>query len=243
MKILAVGDIHGGLKALTQLLERADPKQDDLVVFLGDYVDGWSQAPETIDYLIQYAREQRTVMLRGNHDALCLDWLKEGMERELWLRSGGQQTVDSYRGIGSETRSMHIAFLEGLEDYYLDAANRLYLHAGFTNPKGVEYEYFKPSFYWDRTLWETALSLDPALRPGDARFPKRLMRYTEIFIGHTPVTRLGFTAPHKAANVWNIDTGAAFRGPLTAMDSASGQYWQSDPVHLLYPGEQGRNPA
>ncbi len=243
MRILVVGDIHGGLRALKQVLEHAAPQPGDLVVFLGDYVDGWSQAPDTIDFLMRYRERQRSVMLRGNHDALCLAWLREGRDNPLWLQSGGQQTIDSYRAIGAETRKEHISFLEGLDNYYLDAENRLYLHAGFTNQKGVEYEYFSASFYWDRTLWETALSLDPALNPGDARYPKRLTQYKAIFIGHTPVTRLGFVVPHRAANVWNIDTGAAFKGPLSIMDSTSGEYWQSDPVHLLYPGESGRNPS
>ena len=79
------------------------------------------------------------------------------------LRSGGRETIESYRSLGQQTRASHIAFFEALENYYLDPANRLYLHAGFTNPKGIEHEYFSASFYWDRTLWETALALDPSL--------------------------------------------------------------------------------
>jgi serine/threonine protein phosphatase 1 len=43
------------------------------------------------------------------------------------------------------------------------------------------------------------------------------------------------------ANVWNIDTGAAFTGPLTIMDVDSKTYWQSEPLHQLYLNEKGRN--
>ena len=154
---------------------------------------------------------------------MCLQWLLEGKANPLWLESGGEATRKSYRGIGLQTRKGHIQFLQALEDYYRDPGNRLFLHAGFTNLKGVQHEYFSKNFYWDRTLWETALSLNPGLKPQDALYPSRLKLYSEIFIGHTP------------------DTGAAFKGPLSVLEVESKTVWQSQPVYAYYPGEQGRN--
>ena len=46
MRKLVVGDIHGGYKALLQILERANVTPEDRLIFLGDYVDGWSQSAE-----------------------------------------------------------------------------------------------------------------------------------------------------------------------------------------------------
>jgi serine/threonine protein phosphatase 1 len=43
------------------------------------------------------------------------------------------------------------------------------------------------------------------------------------------------------ANVWNVDTGAAFEGPLTIMDVKTKEFWQSEPLPNLYPTEKGRN--
>ncbi|MEJ2163788.1 MAG: metallophosphoesterase family protein [Robiginitalea sp.] len=241
MRELVIGDIHGGLKALETVLEMVRIKQNDLLIFLGDYVDGWSDAAATVDYLIALSEHNSCRFIRGNHDALCLQWLKEGMTNPLWLQSGGEATRKAYKGMGERTRKKHIRFLEALEDYYLDGDNRLFVHAGFTNLKGVEHEYFPQSFYWDRTLWETALALNPNLKPGDPRYPSRISLYKEIFIGHTPVNKLGFSRPYRAANVWNIDTGAGFQGPLSVMEVGTKQIWQSEPVHLYYPDEQGRN--
>lgn len=241
MRKFVIGDIHGGLRALEEILSEVQPGPDDQLIFLGDYVDGWSQAAGTIDFLIGLRQRIPCRMMRGNHDDLCLQWLLEGRALPLWLQSGGEATQRSYHGVGRETRRAHIRFLESLEDYYLDAENRLFIHAGFTNLRGVQHEYFTKSFYWDRTLWETALALDPGLTREDPRYPPRLRLYREIFIGHTPVTRLGLHQPHRAVNVWNMDTGAAFRGSLSMMEVDGGQVWQSTPVHLLYPGERGRN--
>jgi serine/threonine protein phosphatase 1 len=95
--------------------------------------------------------------------------------------------------------------------------------------------------FWDRSLWETAVALDKSITRDDLRYPKRLLQYSEIFIGHTPVTKLGKFIPLLMGNVWNVDTGAAFRGPLTIMDVDTKQYWQSDPLPDIYPGERGRN--
>ena len=106
---------------------------------------------------------------------------------------------------------------------------------------GVNFEYFPKMFYWERTLWETALALDTALAVDDPFYHKRFLQYKEIFIGHTPVTRIGQTVPVQKANIWNIDTGAAFKGPLTIMDVDSKQFWQSDALPDLYPDEKGRN--
>src|SRR5690606_25079461 len=124
---------------------------------------------------------------------------------------------------------------------FIDDENRLFVHAGFTNIHGVEHEFYPRLMFWDRTLWETAVSLDKNLKPDDLAYPRRLLHYKEIFIGHTPVTKLGETVPLNMANVWNVDTGAAFRGRLTIMDVASKQFWQSDPLPEIYKGEQGRN--
>ncbi len=240
-RTLVIGDIHGGLRALHQVMERAKVSLEDHLIFLGDYVDGWSEAPQTIDFLIQLGKNHQCTFIRGNHDELACDWLTKEKSNDSWLHHGGQVTVDAYKNYSEAALSLHKAFYESLENYYLDKNDRLFLHAGFTNMHGVEQEYFPKLFYWDRTLWEMALSLDPNLSPQDQNYPKRLRHYKEIYVGHTPVTRIGATVPVNRANVWNVDTGAAFKGPLSIMDVDTKELWQSDPVHLLYPKENGRN--
>ncbi|MBF02649.1 MAG: serine/threonine protein phosphatase [Flavobacterium sp.] len=241
MKRFVIGDIHGGLKGLQQVLNRCHLQKEDKIIFLGDYVDGWSESDKVIDYLITLNNNQNCVFLKGNHDDLFLNYLKTKQFNNEWFHHGGESTIEAYHKINPETIQKHILFLETLQDYYIDEDDRLFIHAGFTNLKGVEFEYFKPLFYWDRTLWECALALNPNLNRDSVYYPNRLKLYHEIYIGHTPVTRIGMTIPHNVANIWNLDTGAAFKGPLTVLDIDSKEYWQSDPLHMLYPNERGRN--
>lgn len=240
-KTYVIGDIHGGFRALQQVLQRAPVMPDDQLIFLGDYVDGWSETVEVIDFLLDLEQIYSCIFLQGNHEEMVLKWLKGEEDNELWRFHGGQSTVDAYRNVSKEKKQRHIVFLEALQEYYLDAANRLFIHAGFTNIKGVDFEYFRPLFWWDRSLWEVAMALDNSLDEEDFRYPRRLKLYREIFIGHTPTLHFGTSKPMRAANVWNVDTGAAFTGKITLMDVATKTFWQSDALPELYPGERGRN--
>lgn len=241
MKTFVIGDIHGALKAVKQILERASISSSDTLIFLGDYVDGWSESPQVIDFFMELMKTNNCVFLRGNHDELVLHWLQNNHDNPMWFAHGGESTVNAYKNIDRKTREKHIEFLLQLKNFHLDNHNRLFVHAGFTNLKGVTMEHFPRLLYWDRTLWEMALCMDHTLTKEAVVFPKRLALYNEIFIGHTPVTQINSTIPVNKANVWNIDTGAAFYGPLTIMDIDTKEFWQSDPVYTLYPEEKGRN--
>lgn len=241
MRTLVVGDIHGGLKGLKQVLARVEPSPSDQFIFLGDYVDGWSENAETIRFLISFAENHRCIFLRGNHDELLYNYLKGKESSPMWLNHGGQSSIISYAKLSADEVEQHLQFFENLENYHIDNHNRCFLHAGFTNLKGPEFEYFPNVVYWDRTLWEMVCSLDKNLSKADDIYPKRLLHFKEIYIGHTPVFRIGKDLPANFANVWNVDTGAAFKGRLSIIDANSKEVWQSDPMWKLYPDETGRN--
>ncbi|HEV3412184.1 MAG TPA: metallophosphoesterase family protein [Puia sp.] len=240
-KTFVIGDIHGGLRALRQVLERVGLDVEDRLIFLGDYVDGWSESREVIDYLIELDRSHACTFVIGNHDVWCMEWLARLGGEEEWLGQGGQATVDSYAGAEEELKMRHLMFFSQMIPYYEDEHRRLFVHAGFTSIHGPAREYFSSNFYWDRTLWEMALVADSRIPLSSLFYPKRLRLYDEIFIGHTPTTNYDIDTPMNKCNVWNIDTGAAFTGRITVMDVSTKRYWQSDIVQDLYPGEVGRN--
>ena len=241
MRTLVIGDIHGGLKALIQLLERAEVTPEDTLIFMGDYVDGWSESSYVLRYLLELSRTNRCIYIKGNHDIWCENWLRTGKTFYTWLAHGGQETIQSYRTISDEEKQEHLKFLEGMHLYYIDDDNRLFVHAGFVSMHGPKREYSETNLYYDRTLWEMALSMDKKLDVGSVLYPKRLKLFKEIFIGHTPTINFGSFEPMNAQNVWNVDTGAAFFGKLSCIDIDSKLVIQSDVVQSLYPNEKGRN--
>jgi serine/threonine protein phosphatase 1 len=69
---LAIGDVHGCFQALRTLAAAVPFGAEDVVVALGDYVDGGPDSCAVLDWLIAYARRGRLVALRGNHELMML---------------------------------------------------------------------------------------------------------------------------------------------------------------------------
>ncbi|WP_439151384.1 metallophosphoesterase family protein [Winogradskyella sp.] len=241
MRTLVIGDIHGGLRALIQVLDEAKVTANDRLIFLGDYVDGWSESAQVIQYLIELAKTNSCIFIKGNHDVWCEQWLAEGIENKIWYMHGGKETLESYQSFTKEQKATHLDFFEAMPLYHIDDNKRLFVHAGFTSMHGVEREYEIQSFYFDRTLWEMALTMDKRIKKDSKIYPNRLKHYSEIYIGHTPTTNYFKMHPMSAANVWNIDTGAAFTGRLSVMGVDTKEIFQSDILKDLYPNEKGRN--
>ncbi|WP_296383327.1 metallophosphoesterase family protein [Winogradskyella sp.] len=241
MRTLAIGDIHGGLRALVQLMETAEVSAKDKLIFVGDYVDGWSESAQVIQYLIELSKTNECIFIKGNHDVWCEQWLAAGIENRVWFNHGGKETIESYRSFSKEEKLKHLDFFEAMPLYHVDVEKRLFVHAGFTSMHGVEKEYDKVAFYFDRTLWEMALTMDKRIEKDSKIYPNRLKHYSEIYIGHTPTINFGKDKPMNAINVWNVDTGAAFTGKLSAIDINTKEIFQSDVLKDLYTDEIGRN--
>jgi serine/threonine protein phosphatase 1 len=236
-----IGDIHGGLKALKQVLSLIPIKAHDTLIFLGDYVDGWSESYGVIECLMELQNNYTCIFIKGNHDVWCEEWLKTGEINKTWFKHGGKETIESYEGVSDAQKYKHAKFFENMKMYFEDSQNRLFIHAGFSSMHGPDYETYVSNYSWDRTLWEMALTMDKRIAKNSELYPKRLKLFHEIYIGHTPTLNYNIEVPMNGINVWNIDTGAAFTGKLTAIDIDSKQFWQSEKLPDLYPNEIGRN--
>ena len=63
-RVIAIGDVHGCIDELQDLLRQCDYRPGDLIVFLGDLV---CKGPDSIS-VVQMAREIGAIGVRGNHD-------------------------------------------------------------------------------------------------------------------------------------------------------------------------------
>src|SRR5262245_15357190 len=109
--LYAVGDIHGRLDLLRDLLQRIE---DDAqarshatrrsLVFLGDYVDRGPDSSGVVATLIAQAVPGFDMhFLKGNHEAILLNFLGNALHLDHWLMNGGQATMESY---GVDTRAL-----------------------------------------------------------------------------------------------------------------------------------------
>jgi len=139
-RTFVIGDVHGGLKALEQVLAQIEIQSTDQFIFLGDYVDGWSESAQVISFLIDFKDEHDAIFIKGNHDQWCEEWLKTGKPNGTWLEHGGLGTAKSYSNILDQEKELHIEFFDDMVDFHIDDEHRLFIHAGFTSMHGVHKE-------------------------------------------------------------------------------------------------------
>jgi len=201
---LAIGDVHGCLAQLTELMERVKPTSADRIVFLGDYVDRGPASSGVIDYLIEFAAAfPETVFLRGNHEQMFLDYLN-GLDPAMFIMNGGRQTLDSYRDRQMRpVPSTHRRFLDSLR-YYFESQQHIFVHAGLRpeipvaeqsdfDMLWIRHEFLESDFDWGKT----------------------------VVYGHTPVKE-----PLLGKRRIGLDTGCVYGRRLTCCDVVSRRIWQ-----------------
>lgn len=103
-RIYAIGDIHGRLDLLRDLVDMIDshdaslpPARRSHILVLGDVVDRGPDSAEVIRYLRRLVRKGRATVLLGNHEEMMLRAIdgEPGVMRA-WLRFGGDATLRSF---------------------------------------------------------------------------------------------------------------------------------------------------
>ena len=232
MRSYAIGDIHGHLDLLLRAHDRIaeDRRQtgdmDAPVIHLGDYVDRGPDCRGVVDHLIQgTAAGQNWVTLKGNHDRMFTRFLNDPKEQEeglrpdlAWLhpRIGGAETLASYGVKNALDRPMapvhaeavaavpqaHRDFLQ-TRPSWLHRGEVVFVHAGI-RPGIPMLQQTETDLVWIRTSF-----LDDRRDHGFL-----------IVHGHTALD-----VPTHYGNRVNIDSSAAYGGPLTAVVIEGRDVW------------------
>jgi serine/threonine protein phosphatase 1 len=226
LRAYAVGDIHGRRDLLDQCLAQIQADidsrapADNILIFLGDYVDRGPQSAQVIERLRLYERPGiRTVFLGGNHEEVLLRLLRGEAEfLEDWLRFGGAECARSY-GLDPEALKRmvpakavarlreaipreHRSFLDGLVDTFR-VGSFLFVHAGI-RPGVPLAEQSQTDLRWIRGPF-----LD---HDSDHGFV--------VVHGHTISDGID-----ERLNRIGVDTGAYRSGVLTAIGLEGGDRW------------------
>ncbi|HSF63145.1 MAG TPA: metallophosphoesterase [Paracoccaceae bacterium] len=242
MHSYAIGDIHGHLDLLRAAHDRIADDQarhgPGQVVHLGDLVDRGPDCRGVVDWLMAgIAGGQDWVVLKGNHDRMCSLFLAAPPAQDprlrgdlSWLhpRIGGAETLASYGVRSAADRPVaavhadavvavpqaHRDFLAGLPVWHR-ANGCLFVHAGIRPgvPLAEQTE--------DDLLWIRDIFLD------DPRDHGALVVH-----GHTAIDR-----PTHYGNRLNLDSGAAYGGPLSVVVIEGGRVF-----HLTDRGRQPLEP-
>lgn len=225
----AVGDIHGRLDLLDQLLAKIEADiaarrtSQNLVVFLGDLIDRGPQSAQVVERLRTWQpRDATTIFLCGNHEEVLLRVLAG--ERNIlgdWLKFGGAECLASYglagAGLVDQSGPQALAAIKAV----IPAEHRDFL-----------------SSFADTFRFGDYLFVHAGIRPGlsvAAQAQKDLRWIRDPFLDD--MTDHGFVVVHghtisesvdERTNRIGIDTGAYRSGVLTAMAIEGSSRWFLD---------------
>lgn len=210
----AVGDIHGCAAELevllTALVQSERLRPEDLVIFIGDYIDRGPQSKAVVDLLLTFLQShRRCVFLKGNHEDMLLAYLGlPGRDGMAYLANGGTQCLMSYglaQGEGpppsaEETRNAipkeHLHFYTNLDSCCV-LPDYIFAHAGLNPLRDMRLQID------DDLLW---------IR--DEFISNRHFFGRPVVFGHTPYEDVLFNLPYKIG----IDTGCVYGNKLTAIE-------------------------
>jgi serine/threonine protein phosphatase 1 len=128
-----IPDVHGRYDLLCEGLSDISAHSQGsagVIVMLGDYVDKGPDSKQVIDRLLSgVADGWNLVALKGNHDAMMVEALRDPSKMAAWTEKGGDAALASYGGDPAAVPQSHIAWLDQLRLMHVDT-HRLYVHAG-----------------------------------------------------------------------------------------------------------------
>jgi serine/threonine protein phosphatase 1 len=221
--VYAVGDIHGRLDLLNDMLARIDADEviatRKTIVFLGDYIDRGPESKGVIEAIssLQRSDRQTVVALTGNHEEALLAFLGNAAIGPNWAEHGGWATLLSY-GISPSTEQI--------------APDWDVIRTNLAQALPAEHRQFLRSLI----LWEAIgdyIFVHAGVRPGVPMEKQRrrdlLWIRQEFLEAHTPLDKVivhGHTPaaePTIAPGRIGIDTGAYATGVLTALRLEAGK--------------------
>jgi len=211
-RYLAIGDIHGCIRAFRELLCYVAPRSDDTVVTLGDYVDRGPDSRAVLEAVIELGASCTHVPLRGNHEIMLLEARQKQSWLRPWLQNGGDATLRSYApspgsaGSLDDVPDSHIDFLENKLLPFYECASHFFVHANADAGVPLEKQ-SDATLYWRRF--------------GDSA---RHCSGKIMVCGHS-AQRSGL--PLDYGHSICIDTWAHGGGWLSCLDVDSGVIWQA----------------
>lgn len=218
VRLYAIGDIHGRLDLLTQLLIQIEDDMGPVapaskLIFLGDYIDRGKDSKGVLERLMApLPGDSAPVFLMGNHEQVLLSLFDSIEGGAGWLTYGGRDTLLSYgiscpagnptperltelqKNLIAQFPDTHRAFLSALRPSYT-CGDYFFAHAGA-----------RPNRPLDQQDTQDLLWIRHEFLDWTGRFDKIVVH------GHT-ISDSPEIHPHRIG----LDTGAYATNTLTAL--------------------------
>lgn len=220
-RVICVGDIHGMLDELIELLEKCrwTPGVDRLI-FAGDLVDRGPNSAGVIDF----AMKHNVTVTVGNHDDKYIRYRRHEVKEK---NKNGYQNPMSLRSekakVWETLTDEHLAFLEA-QPYILPIPeyNSVVVHAGVLPNRSLTEQNRRTCLFVryvdEKTFEQRHLGPNFTQPPGSVHWTSLYTGAKDIVYGHDvqSITEPVIKTNKNGGRTIGIDTGACFGGRLTA---------------------------
>jgi len=206
-RVIVVGDIHGEFDNLQKVMNAiGDINEDDLLIFLGDYIDRGYESYDVLNYLKSFKNdyENNSVFLKGNHEDMMFRYFDGDIDLNTAVFNGLVTTLESYKH-DIEQLELDLNYLE--MKLFFEWGDYIFVHAGL-KPDIALYEQSEDDLLWIRSAF---------LGHDFSNYGKW------IVAGHTV---FGFPIKNKGKIL--IDTGSGKGGYLSAVDIINNLVYTSE---------------
>lgn len=217
MRQIVIGDVHGCLEELDELLRTVEYVQGrDRLLMVGDLID---RGPDPRG-VVRRAMELRAKVTKGNHEEKCLRWLRnEDVLRRTGRPNRMHRPPESRRLEWESLSADEVSWLDALP-LCLELDGWTVVHAGFEPGRALSQQ--RP----DKVMRVRWVDKDGHMVPSsDLEQPEGSLCWMELWRGPKSVVYghavHSLSEPrvddHGAFRCVGVDTGCVFGGRLTAM--------------------------
>jgi len=218
-RTIIIGDVHGCLEELDELLDRLGPCAGDRLVFLGDLMD---RGPHPVGVL-RRVRGLGAECVYGNHEDRHVRWARHEAKRR--AKPGYANPMKSMseqdRRANAALTDEEVAWMAALPSW-IELGDFVAVHAGFEPRRSLEAQ--KRAAVC-RVRWVDADGRmrgddDPRVQPvGTTRWAERWPGPASVVYGHhvMDLREPRIDRPAPSVEHWGIDTGCCYGGRLSAL--------------------------
>jgi diadenosine tetraphosphatase ApaH/serine/threonine PP2A family protein phosphatase len=224
---IIIGDVHGCLDELRELVGVLQPRDYDKLFFIGDLIDRGPRVAETLRYVRELTGRYRVILILGNHEEKFMRFVHYRNTANVTARL--MRGVDGYENLLSQVRDDDVQFLsKSYYSYRIEGTPYVVIHGGIPLDNNVDLS-ANIEYRWRSSKERRGLDallrtryVDSEGKPvtfGEGSEDARLWaetydgRHGVVIFGHEPFLQ---SQPKMFRHALGIDTGCVFGGWLTA---------------------------
>ena len=204
-----IGDIHGEITKLKQLVGNIERYPVDRLIFIGDCLDKGENSKETLKFLHELSGQYQCDFILGDHEYAWLKFIKSGEYREFILRYGGKATMRDFGILKLDPQHASQKIYSPFKDFFTRLKKYVILDSYVVSHSGIN-----PIFIDDKN-WEKLDEKEFIFQRNLFIEVNRLADGKRFIFGHT-----AFVDPWYDGYKIAIDTGAVYSklASLTAFE-------------------------